>query len=76
MIYLYYGHGLIDTFANAVEYQTRFYKSIDPFASDIYQKGYLHKTLAGGDSWYRCDITPVLLQDVPKHLQLLALLTK
>jgi hypothetical protein len=76
LIYLYYGHELIDTFANFKDYIKRFCNLTDPPTSDIYQKGYLHEVLAGTPAWYRCDLTPVLLQDVPKQLQLLALLTK
>lgn len=40
--------------------------------SYIYNNGYIYST--GENTWFRCDITPVLIEDVPKVLQTLVLL--
>lgn len=39
--------------------------------SDVYNGGYVYQT--GTREWYRCDLTPVLLEDVPKVLRMLVL---
>lgn len=39
---------------------------------EIYQGGYVFKM--SDRTWYRCDFTPVLIEDVPKELRALALL--
>lgn len=42
----------------------------------IYNEGYVYwpSNPYRGSLWYRCDLTPVLLQDVPKEYRVLALL--
>lgn len=39
---------------------------------DLYNGAYLYAL--SSHNWYRCDLTPVLIEDVPKELRLLALL--
>lgn len=42
----------------------------------IYNEGYVYapSNTYRGSPWYRCDLTPVLLEDVPKELRVLVLL--
>lgn len=48
---------------------------VPPISDDIYQKGYvLSRENNPGIDWYRCDGTPVLIEDVPKPLRMLALI--
>jgi hypothetical protein len=46
------------------------------FRLEIYNKGYVYtrKYHDRQRTWYRCDYTPVLLEDVPKEYRLLLLL--
>lgn len=39
--------------------------------SDVYNGGYVYATT--NRAWYRCDYTPVLLEDVPKVQRMLVL---
>lgn len=42
---------------------------------EIYNGGYLYSPGSGVPyAWFRCDLTPVLTEDVPKELRLLVLL--
>jgi hypothetical protein len=43
----------------------------DHVPSDVYNGGYVYLTTTR--EWYRCDLTPVLIADVPKILQMLVL---
>lgn len=40
--------------------------------NEVYQGGYAYTTTER--KWYRCDLTPVLLEDVPKRLRMLQLI--
>lgn len=44
--------------------------------NEIYQGGYIYMPWLADERihWHRCDLTPVLLEDVPKELRALALL--
>ena len=45
--------------------------------NEVYQGGYVHGlrwAIMGSTPWYRCDRTPVLLEDVPKELRTIVLL--
>lgn len=74
MIYLFYGSQLVETYPSRTSYRYLF--SADPNKSlEIYNGGYV---LITGErphnGWYRCDLTPVLLEHVPKILRLEELL--
>lgn len=47
------------------------------WGSEVYNGGYIYWPGVDHDrinAWYRCDLTPVLLADVPKEYRLLALI--
>jgi len=48
------------------------------FGLNVYQSGFLllneYKYIIKESRWFRCDFTPLLINDVPKELQLLELL--
>ena len=62
-----------------VFYANQLYKSVEvdrdysliDLGPEVYNGGYL---IGSSRKWFRCDLTPVLDEDVPKELKLLALL--
>ena len=59
-----------------VFYANQLYMSVEEGRSyqlieEVYNGGYL---IGSSRKWYRCDLTPVLDEDVPKELKTLALL--
>jgi hypothetical protein len=68
--YLFYGNQLVAQLPD--EPVTAGYIK-NHFGQEIYDGGYLYAP-ALNKPWWRCDATPVLLDQVPKELRALALL--
>lgn len=69
--FLFYAGQLVQEW-DAGEYRNLSQYTHSTWGSEIYNGGYLwHGSL---QEWYRCDLTPVLLEDVPKELLMLKLL--
>jgi len=69
-VYLFYGTQVVAEF----EEQKPVSSSIrDQFGQEIYDGGYVYAPTYN-KKWWRCDATPLLLDDVPKELRALALL--
>ena len=73
---VFYGTQVVGEYANTKEMKLDI-----PVDGDIYQGGYCylgaahnHEWAVRGPGWYRIDMTPVLLEDVPKQLRTMALL--
>lgn len=70
---LFYGNQVYATYIARNELR----KDLFPHTSvqaDVYNGGYVYAT--NEREWYRCDFTPVLIEDVPKVLQMLQLVLK
>lgn len=68
--YLFYGTQLVEEFESR-DLTSR--KILHTHGREIYDGGYIHAPLMTR-TWWRCDLTPVLLADVPTELRALALL--
>jgi hypothetical protein len=69
--YLFYGTQLVDEFLASESHINVRIKSV--YGQEIYDGGYIFSP-STSTVWWRCDLTPVLLADVPKELRALALL--
>jgi hypothetical protein len=74
--YLFYGTQLV---AELESHETSSRHIRSRFGQEIYDGGYLydhwyHRFKGQPRRWWRCDLTPVLLEQVPKELRALALL--
>jgi hypothetical protein len=73
MLILFYGNQEYSRYSTWKELHKDLYPHTQ-VQSDVYNGGYV---LARGNNpkvdWYRCDMTPVLLVDVPKRLRMLQL---
>lgn len=70
---LYYANQLVDEFEDRYPKLAQYLHT--NWGLEVYNGGYLHVYDYGDVStWYRPDLTPVLIQDVPKELILLELL--
>jgi hypothetical protein len=69
--YLFYGTQLVEEFLASDPRPNNGIKSV--YGQEIYDGGYMYYPNAKTE-WWRCDLTPVLLADVPKELRAFALL--
>ena len=70
MLILFYGNQEFGRYATWKELKVDIFPHTQ-VQSDIYNGGYVYKT--DDRNWYRCYDTPVLIEDVPKHLRMLQL---
>lgn len=70
MVHLFYGTQLVASFEGQ-DATPKFVKN--EFGQEIYDGGYIYASEMN-TKWWRCDLTPCLLNDVPKELRALALL--
>jgi len=71
--YLFYGTQLV---AELESQETSYQMIRERFGQEIYNGGYAYRPGITGSlwKWRRCDMTPCLIEDVPKELRALALL--
>lgn len=65
---LFYNDELYDE----TEYTQEYRKALFGAKPLIYSKGYLYQPAYRHTQWFRCDLTPVLIEEVPTNLRLLA----
>lgn len=70
IVHLFYGNQLVASLES--NRLTSTYIKAN-YGQEIYDGGYIHSPQLT-TTWWRCDLTPVLLADVPKELRALALL--
>lgn len=70
MITVFYGNQIFAEYLTEKEMKKDLYPHTEVQAA-VYNEGYLYYSTSG--LWYRPDLTPCLIEDVPKKLQMLAL---
>ena len=73
--YLFYANELVQEFAHGEEVTCRQYLHTQ-WGSKVYNEGYVYWPEArhNGSCWYRCDLTPVPLTNVPTIYRTMVLL--
>jgi hypothetical protein len=70
LVYLFYGSQLVAELDGSKLHSGRIRIL---FGQEIYDGGYIYSPKMT-TTWWRCDLTPVLIHDVPKELRALVLL--
>lgn len=70
MVHLFYGNQLVESL-DGKELTAKYIKA--QFGQEIYDGGYIYSPRLK-KTWWRCDLTPVIVDHVPKELRALALL--
>lgn len=72
-IYLFYGGMLLDKI-EVSPYDSISKTVLNTHGNEVWQGGYIYTPDYPHITWWRCDITPVLLEDVPPQLKAQVLL--
>jgi hypothetical protein len=67
---LFYGNQVFGEYDSWKEIRKELFPHTE-IQTDVYNGGYVYVTTT--QEWFRCDHTPSLIEDVPKQLQMLAL---
>lgn len=70
MITLFYGTQVFAQYPDKKAMSKDIYPHTE-VQSEVYNGGFAY--MGDERKWYRCDLTPCLIEDVPKHFQMLAL---